>query len=103
MSLRQIPVVSDRFMTLDVTCDRSAFIAFADGPPVCIGAHFSLLEAPLVLASMLERANSALLDSAPIAPEASGSLRPVGGVPARVHLRVGDALRESRALWGDTC
>ena len=67
---------------------RDAWIPFSDGPRVCIGAHFAQLEGPLVLATLLQRADFALLDEREILPDqASGTLRPLGGVPMRVKLR----------------
>ena len=62
---------------------RDAWIPFSDGPRVCIGAHFAQLEAPLVLASLLQRADFSLLDEQPIVPDYAATLRPRGGVPAR--------------------
>jgi cytochrome P450 len=64
-----------------------AWIPFSDGPRVCIGAHFSQLEAPLVLATLLQRAGFALADDREILPDESSTLRPRGGVPMRIALR----------------
>jgi cytochrome P450 len=66
---------------------RDAWIPFSDGPRVCIGQHFAQLEAPLVLASLLQRADFSLLDERPIKPDAAATLRPQGGVKARIRLR----------------
>jgi cytochrome P450 len=66
---------------------RDAWIPFSDGPRVCIGAHFAKLEAPLVLASLLQRADFTLLDDREVLPDESATLRPLGGVRARVRLR----------------
>jgi cytochrome P450 len=66
---------------------RDAWIPFSDGPRVCIGQHFAQLEAPLVLASLLQRADFSLLDARPIRPDSGATLRPEGGVRARVRLR----------------
>jgi cytochrome P450 len=66
-----------------------AFIPFSDGPRICIGEHFAELEAPLVLAALLQRADYHLMNDAPIVPEPSATLRPAGGVPMRVSLRNG--------------
>jgi cytochrome P450 len=64
-----------------------AWIPFSDGPRVCIGAHFAQLEAPLVLATLLQRADFALADDREILPDESSTLRPRGGVPMRIALR----------------
>jgi cytochrome P450 len=78
----------DRFARAnDNSRPRDAWIPFSDGPRVCIGAHFSQLEAPLVLASLLQRADFEMLDTEPVVPDESATLRPRGGVPARIHLR----------------
>jgi cytochrome P450 len=66
---------------------RDAWIPFSDGPRICIGQHFAQLEAPLVLASLLQRADFSLLDDNPIPPDSGATLRPQGGVKARIRLR----------------
>jgi cytochrome P450 len=66
---------------------RDAWIPFSDGPRVCIGQHFAQLEAPLVLASLLQRADFSLLDARPLKPDSGATLRPEGGVKARIRLR----------------
>ena len=65
-----------------------AWIPFSDGPRVCIGLHFAMIEAPLVLASMMQRADFELTSSAEILPtHDSGTLRPRGGMPLRIRRR----------------
>jgi cytochrome P450 len=69
------------------TLPRFAYFPFGGGPRVCIGNHFALLEAALVLATILTHVE---LDSvATSAPALSPSitLRPVGGLPMRVARR----------------
>ena len=57
---------------------------------MCIGAHFAQLEAPLVLATLLQRADYSLADEREIVPAwDSGTLRPGGGVAMRIRLRRG--------------
>jgi cytochrome P450 len=78
----------DRFLPeRDAARPRGAFIAFSDGPRVCIGAYFALIEAPLVLATMLQHADFELASDAEILPESTATLRPRGGVPLRVIRR----------------
>ena len=78
----------DRFLPEhDAERPRGSFIAFSDGPRVCIGAYFALIEAPLVLATMLQRVDFALTSGAEILPESTATLRPRGGVPLRVTRR----------------
>jgi cytochrome P450 len=71
----------------DATRPKDAWIPFSDGPRVCIGQHFAELEAPLVLAALLQRADFTLSSSAPIEPGEAATLRPRDGVPARLRLR----------------
>ncbi len=66
---------------------RDAWIPFSDGPRVCIGAHFAQLEAPLVLATLLQRADFSLASNAEVLPDTASTLRPRGGMPMRVTLR----------------
>jgi cytochrome P450 len=78
----------DRFAPeLEATRPRDAWIPFSDGPRVCIGAHFAQLEAPLVLATLLQRADFTLPDDREIVPDESATLRPRGGMPMRVKRR----------------
>lgn len=65
---------------------RGSFIAFSDGPRVCIGAYFALLEAPLVLATLLAHSEFELASPDPIQPEHATALRPRGGIPVRVRV-----------------
>lgn len=63
---------------------KLAYLPFGAGPRICIGNHFSTMEGPLVLATLLARADLELVTHAPIEPEAGATLRPKGGVPMRV-------------------
>jgi len=78
----------DRFAAKNAaSLPEDAFIAFSDGPRICIGSHFAELEAPLVLARMLQHADFELTSREAIVPDESATLRPRGGVPARITLR----------------
>ena len=66
---------------------KQAFIPFGAGPRSCIGNHFALLEGPLVLATLLRRADLELLHPRGAEPEPSATLRPKNGLPMRVRLR----------------
>jgi cytochrome P450 len=66
---------------------RQSFLAFSAGPRQCIGNHFALMEGPLVLATLLQRARLTLASDRPVEPMAAGTLRPRGGVPMRVARR----------------
>lgn len=76
----------DRFLPeAEAARSRNAFIPFGLGPRSCIGNHFALIEGPLVLAVLLQRADFELLADPIPAPQAT--LRPKGGLPMRVKLR----------------
>jgi cytochrome P450 len=66
---------------------KLAYFPFSAGPRACIGNHFALMEAPIVLARMLRHARFELCTTEPIPPEPKTTLRPKGGVPMRVQLR----------------
>jgi cytochrome P450 len=63
---------------------RHHYLPFGAGPRVCIGSHFALMEAQLVLATMIQRAKLRTL-STHVLPEPMITLRPKGGMPARVE------------------
>jgi cytochrome P450 len=66
---------------------RLAFLPFSSGPRTCIGNHFALMEGPIALATILQRADLELVSDAPIGIDPSATLRPKGGIPMRVRLR----------------
>ena len=60
--------------------DRFAWLPFGDGPRVCIGAHFAMVEAQIILASLISRYRfTPIAGKAPV-PEMVITLRPKGGV-----------------------
>lgn len=63
---------------------RHHFLPFGAGPRVCIGSHFALMEAQLLLATMVQHAGLRIL-SRDTAPEPLITLRPRGGMPAIVE------------------
>jgi cytochrome P450 len=64
---------------------RGAFFPFADGPRVCIGAHFALMEAALVLAPIVRRWQLELLPGERLEFAPSVTLRTRRGVKMRVR------------------
>lgn len=66
---------------------RGAYFPFSLGPRTCIGNHFALMEGPLVLATLLRRADFELMNPRGAEPELHATLRPKGGMPMRVKLR----------------
>lgn len=66
---------------------RGAYFPFSLGPRTCIGNHFALMEGPIVLATLLRRADFELLDPRGTEADPQATLRPKGGIFVRVKLR----------------
>jgi cytochrome P450 len=64
---------------------RYAYFPFGGGVHQCLGSHFFLVEAELILASLLRRFRPVLVDPGPIAVRAAATLRPRR--PVRMLLR----------------
>ena len=64
---------------------KLAYMPFGAGPRVCIGNHFAIMEAQLVLARMLWRFR---FDAGPaVEMDPGATLRPATSMPLRVHAR----------------
>jgi len=63
---------------------RFSFLPFGIGERICIGNHFALLESQLLLSMIVSRYDFELLDTEEVAMEMAISLRPKGGIPARI-------------------
>jgi cytochrome P450 len=59
---------------------RCAYVPFGGGPRLCIGMHFALLEALVVVTMVSQRYRLDRVAGPAIQPEASFTLRPKGGV-----------------------
>jgi cytochrome P450 len=69
---------------------RYAYFPFGGGPRVCIGNHFAMLEAQLVLAVLMQRHHFELLPGQRLTLSPSVTLRQKGpGLRVRVHSRGG--------------
>jgi cytochrome P450 len=66
---------------------RHHYLPFGAGPRVCIGQHFALMEAQLALATMAQHTKVHTLATY-VQPEPLITLRPRGGLPAKVTRRV---------------
>jgi cytochrome P450 len=66
---------------------KYAYFPFAGGPRSCVGMHFALLEATLVLACVLRSFRVELVPEHPIELQPSVTLRPRYGIRARVFQR----------------
>jgi len=67
-----------------------AYMPFGAGPRVCIGNHFALMESHVVLATMMQHVRFELESDREVGSEPLVTLRPKGGVHARVVARIGD-------------
>jgi cytochrome P450 len=64
-----------------------AYLPFGAGPHLCIGNHFAMAEATLVLALLLRRGRLRALDPDGARPRAAATLHVDGGLPARFEPR----------------
>lgn len=78
----------DRFLPEEVEKrDRYAYIPFGGGPRVCLGKRFAMMEAPFLIAMVVQRYKMIPATDAPVEPEPMITLRPKGGVPVRLQRR----------------
>lgn len=66
---------------------RGAYVPFAAGPRVCLGKSFAMMEARLVLATMIQHVKLELATDHEVELSPKIALRPKDGVQARVRLR----------------
>ena len=64
--------------------DRYQFLPFGDGPRICIGMQFAMIEAKIILATLISRFRFELVEWQVPRPEMILTLRPEGGV----HLKI---------------
>lgn len=66
---------------------KFAYFPFGGGPRVCIGQHFAMAEALILLATMASRYRFRTANNAPVTPEALITLRPKSGLPVTLERR----------------
>lgn len=66
---------------------RMAYMPFGDGPRVCLGNHFALLEGQLILATLAQRVRFVPFNTAKVPLYPVVTLRPGGLIRARVERR----------------
>lgn len=64
---------------------KFAYVPFGSGPRMCIGANLAMMEAPLIVASLLQRFDFTLAPDTSLAASPRISLRPAG--PVRLRLQ----------------
>lgn len=68
----------------DAKHERYAYLPFADGPRVCIGAHFAMVEAQIILATLISRYRFERIRGVDPKPQLVLTLRPEGGVKLKI-------------------
>jgi cytochrome P450 len=66
---------------------RYAFLPFGGGPRICIGAGFAMIEAAVILATLVRRFRFSPLAGHKPRPVARVTLLPAGGMPLLISAR----------------
>ena len=66
---------------------RFAYFSFGGGPRVCMGSQFAMIEAQLVLATVIQRYEMDLEADHPVVPDPTFMLRPKHGVKVILRRR----------------
>ncbi len=64
--------------------ERYSYLPFGDGPRICIGAQFAMIEAKIILATLISRFKFERIETRDPKPVMVLTLRPEGGVPLKV-------------------
>lgn len=67
--------------------DRYAYLPFGAGPRICVAAQFALMEAVIVLATLVKTARVVFSGESPPRAVQRITLRPAGGMPMRLYKR----------------
>ncbi len=74
-----------------------AYLPFGGGPHVCIGNHFAMTEATIVLALLAQRGTLRAVHPERVKPRPAATLKVADGLPVRFEAR-----RENRAQQGES-
>ncbi len=72
---------------LEKELPKGVYFPFGDGPRICIGKGFAMMEATLILATNVQKFKVELLSEHPIVPFPSITLRPKYGIKVLVNNR----------------
>jgi cytochrome P450 len=72
---------------LEKRLTKGVYIPFGDGPRICIGKGFALMEALLLLVTIAQKYQLSLIPDFPIVPQPSITLRPEHGLKMVLHKR----------------
>src|SRR6266540_3082797 len=71
----------------ELNIPKYAYLPFGGGPRICIGNHFSLMEAQILLAMMVSRYRLSHVPNAKIFPLRQVTTFPKDGMPMVIHSR----------------
>ncbi len=79
--------IPERFLDEATTPDRYAYFPFGAGSRICIGNMFAMMEATILLATLLQNADFARVDDAPVVMDPRITLRVRDPLKMQVSLR----------------
>ncbi|MBF2017930.1 MAG: cytochrome P450 [Rivularia sp. T60_A2020_040] len=72
---------------LEKRLPKGVYIPFGDGPRICIGKGFAMMEAVLLVATIAQKYQLKLVENHPIVPQPSITLRPEHGIKVEIRKR----------------